>query len=55
MFELMDAYSQSAIIKVIGVGGGGRHEGQHCQEYEFSRGGQRLSNSLCRMRARWRA
>src|SRR6185437_9520683 len=23
MFELMDAYSQSAVIKVIGVGGGG--------------------------------
>ena len=29
MFELMDAYSQSAVIKVIGVGGGGgvvRHD-----------------------------
>ena len=23
MFELMDAYSQSAVIKVLGVGGGG--------------------------------
>ncbi len=23
MFELMDAHSQSAVIKVIGVGGGG--------------------------------
>ena len=23
MFELMDSYSQSAIIKVLGVGGGG--------------------------------
>ena len=23
MFELMDGYSESAIIKVIGIGGGG--------------------------------
>jgi cell division protein FtsZ len=23
MFELMDAYSQNAVIKVLGVGGGG--------------------------------
>ena len=29
MFELMDAYSQSAIIKVIGVGGGGGNAVQH--------------------------
>lgn len=29
MFELMDAYGQSAIIKVIGVGGGGGNAVQH--------------------------
>src|SRR5215472_13543022 len=29
MFELMDAYSQSAIIKVIGVGGGGGNAVAH--------------------------
>jgi len=29
MFELMDSYSQSAIIKVIGVGGGGGNAVQH--------------------------
>lgn len=29
MFELMDAYSQSAVIKVIGVGGGGGNAIQH--------------------------
>jgi cell division protein FtsZ len=29
MFELMDAYSQSAIIKVIGVGGGGGNAVSH--------------------------
>ncbi len=29
MFELMDAYSQSAVIKVIGVGGGGGNAVQH--------------------------
>ncbi|MGD8999955.1 MAG: cell division protein FtsZ [Granulosicoccaceae bacterium] len=29
MFELMDAYSQSAVIKVIGVGGGGGNALQH--------------------------
>ena len=29
MFELMDAYSQNAIIKVIGVGGGGGNAVQH--------------------------
>ena len=29
MFELMDTYSQSAIIKVIGVGGGGGNAVQH--------------------------
>ena len=23
MFELMDAYTQSAVIKVLGIGGGG--------------------------------
>ena len=26
MFELVDAYSQSAVIKVIGVGGGGGND-----------------------------
>jgi cell division protein FtsZ len=29
MFELMDAYSQSAVIKVIGVGGGGGNAVRH--------------------------
>src|SRR6202161_1615841 len=29
MFELMDAYSQSAVIKVVGVGGGGGHSVAH--------------------------
>ncbi len=29
MFELMDAYSQSAVIKVIGIGGGGGNAVQH--------------------------
>lgn len=29
MFELVDAYSQSAVIKVIGVGGGGGNAVQH--------------------------
>src|SRR5690625_3833403 len=29
MFELMDSYSQNAIIKVIGVGGGGGNAVQH--------------------------
>ncbi|MDE2089325.1 MAG: cell division protein FtsZ, partial [Gammaproteobacteria bacterium] len=29
MFELMDAYSQSAVIKVVGVGGGGGNAVQH--------------------------
>ncbi len=29
MFELMDAYSQSAVIKVMGVGGGGGNAVQH--------------------------
>src|ERR1022692_2158415 len=29
MFELMDAYSQSAVIKVIGVGGGGGNALSH--------------------------
>lgn len=29
MFELMDAYSQSAVIKVIGVGGGGGNAVEH--------------------------
>ena len=29
MFELMDAYSQNAVIKVIGVGGGGGNAVAH--------------------------
>ncbi len=29
MFELMDAYSENAVIKVIGVGGGGGNAVQH--------------------------
>src|SRR5476649_321555 len=29
MFELMDSYSQSAVIKVLGVGGGGRNAVSH--------------------------
>ena len=29
MFELVDAYGQSAVIKVVGVGGGGGNAVQH--------------------------
>ena len=29
MFELMDAYTQGAVIKVIGVGGGGGNAVEH--------------------------
>jgi len=29
MFELMDSYSQSAVIKVVGVGGGGGNAVEH--------------------------
>ena len=29
MFELMDAYSQNAVIKVLGVGGGGGNAVKH--------------------------
>ncbi|MGA0100285.1 MAG: cell division protein FtsZ, partial [Steroidobacteraceae bacterium] len=29
MFELMDTYSQTAVIKVIGVGGGGGNAVSH--------------------------
>ena len=32
MFELMDSYSESAVIKVIGVGGGGGNAVQHMVE-----------------------
>lgn len=32
MFELMDAYSENAVIKVIGVGGGGGNAVQHMVE-----------------------
>ncbi len=35
MFELMDSYSQSAIIKVIGVGGGGGNAVQHMVEADI--------------------
>ena len=36
MFELMDSYSQSAVIKVVGVGGGGGNAVEHmvCQNIE---------------------
>ena len=36
MFELMDSYSQNAVIKVIGVGGGGGNAVEHmvCQNIE---------------------
>ena len=36
MFELVDAYGQSAVIKVIGVGGGGGNAVQHmvCADIE---------------------
>ncbi|MCK5092855.1 MAG: cell division protein FtsZ, partial [Gammaproteobacteria bacterium] len=29
MFELMDSYSENAVIKVIGIGGGGGNAVQH--------------------------
>ena len=29
MFELMDSYSQNAVIKVVGVGGGGGNAVKH--------------------------
>jgi cell division protein FtsZ len=32
MFELMDSYTQSAVIKVVGVGGGGNNAVQHMVE-----------------------
>jgi cell division protein FtsZ len=35
MFELMDSFSQSAVIKVIGVGGGGGNAVQHMVEAEI--------------------
>ncbi len=35
MFELMDSYSQNAIIKVIGVGGGGGNAVQHMVEADI--------------------
>ncbi|HHJ15977.1 MAG TPA: cell division protein FtsZ [Gammaproteobacteria bacterium] len=35
MFELMDAYSQNAVIKVIGVGGGGGNAVQHMVEADI--------------------
>jgi cell division protein FtsZ len=35
MFELMDSYSQNAIIKVLGVGGGGGNAVQHMVEAEI--------------------
>jgi len=35
MFELMDSYSQNAIIKVIGIGGGGGNAVQHMVEADI--------------------
>ncbi|MEE9493305.1 MAG: cell division protein FtsZ [Gammaproteobacteria bacterium] len=35
MFELMDSYSQNAVIKVIGVGGGGGNAVQHMVETDI--------------------
>jgi cell division protein FtsZ len=35
MFELMDSYSQNAVIKVLGVGGGGGNAVQHMVEAEI--------------------
>ncbi len=35
MFELMDSFSQSAVIKVIGVGGGGGNAVQHMVEADI--------------------
>ena len=35
MFELMDAYSQNAVIKVIGIGGGGGNAVQHMVSTEI--------------------
>ena len=35
MFELVDAYGQSAVIKVIGVGGGGGNAVQHMVNAEI--------------------
>ncbi len=35
MFELMDAYAQSAVIKVIGVGGGGGNAVEHMVKAEI--------------------
>jgi len=35
MFELMDSYSQNAIIKVLGVGGGGGNAVQHMVDAEI--------------------
>ena len=32
MFELMDTHTQSAVIKVIGVGGGGGNAVNHMME-----------------------
>ena len=39
MFELMDAYSQSAVIKVVGVGGGGGNSLSRMKEIGI-RGGE---------------
>ena len=35
MFELMDSYSQNAVIKVLGVGGGGGNAVQHMVEADI--------------------
>ena len=33
MFELMDGYSETAVIKVVGIGGGGGNAVAHMREY----------------------
>jgi cell division protein FtsZ len=56
MFELMDAYRQNAVIKVIGVGGGGGNAVSHMADsgiegVEFicvNTDAQALKNSRCR-------
>ena len=35
MFELMDTYSQSAVIKVLGVGGGGGNAVSHMAQSQI--------------------
>ena len=47
MFELMDAYSQSAVIKVIGVGGGGGNAVSHMVIERHRRRGFHLRQHRC--------